>query len=260
MHQIGKRVIGNLEEENSPSSRCAFDVDGNVFSVGMIDLPDEFSEDDHVKTCLKIYNSGYRPPNCKSAPMSILGSTVFNTLTKHRVEGVFVPRLNRFSRQGTNGWKMLKLCSLAQVAQRAEQEVIKHLKKHDRETLQKALLFKEMAPDDFRVGGTLFNAVTLVGDLSDNHNHRHKDKHDLCSIIITLGKGVTGGSTLHWGGTDIILRREEFLHGKFQVGPFDKVNHAGDAWNGPRGVLAFYLNKGIQEHFFQHGDRFNGII
>ena len=259
VHQVSKRAIPNLETD-SPSSRCAFNVDGNVFSVGMIDLPHDFSEDNYVKTYLKICKSGYRPPNCKSAPMSILGSTVFNTLNKHRVEGVFVPRLNRFSRPGTNGWKMLKLPSLAQVAQRAEQEVINHLKKNDRETLQKALLFRLMAPEDFRVAGTFFNSVTLVGDLSDNHNHRHKDKHDLCSIIITLGKGVTAGSTLYWGGNDIVLHRENFLHGKFQVGPFDKVNHAGEAWNGPRGVLAFYLNKGIQQHFLQHGDRFNGTI
>ena len=272
VYELQKIVVGKTyeaseevtEEEKIPekelgSSRYAFNVEGNDFSVGMIDLPDDFSVDKYDKTYKKIYKAGYRPPCCRSAPMSILGSTVFNTLTKHRTEGVFVPRLNRFSREGTKGQGMLQLPSLTLVAQSAEQEVVKHLSNNDRETLSKALLFKLLAPDRFRVCGTFFNAVALVGDLSDNHNHRHRDKEDLCSIIVTLGKGISAGSTLYWGGSkedDIVLHREEFCHGKFQVGPFDRVHHSGEFWTGPRGVLAFYLNKKMYQHFLEHGNKF----
>ena len=42
-----------------------------------------------------------------------------------------------------------------------------------------------------------------------------------------------------------------FTHGQYQVGPFDKVVHAGEAWTGPRVVMSFYLNLPILKFFCQ---------
>ena len=246
--------------EINKGSRYAFIVRGNVFSVGMIDLPDDFSVNNYDITYRNIYKTGYQPSNCVSAPMSILGSTAFSTHRDHMVDGIFVPRLNHRTREGTAGWKMLQLPSLRKVAKIAESEVLKHLRKHDRETFSKVLLSRLLVPDHLRICGTIFSSVALVGDLSDNHNHRHRDKGDLCSIFITLGKGIQGGSSLYWGGKHegkggIVLHREEFCHGKFQVGPFDKVDHAGENWTGPRGVMAFYMNKKIYYHFLERDNQ-----
>lgn len=245
---------------NCVSSPVSFIVRGCVFSVGIISLPDDFSVFNYHATYREIYKAGYRPPNCVSAPMSILGSTAFSTQKDYMVDGVFVPRLNQHTREGTAGWKMLQLPSLRKVAKDAESVMLNHLREHDRETFSKVLLFRVLVPNHLRICGTIFSSVALVGDLSDNHNHRHRDKGDLCTIFITLGKGIQGGSTLYWGGKhkgvgDRVSHSEKFCHGKFQVGPFDRVDHAGDHWIGPRGVICFYCNKKIYHHFLEHDNK-----
>jgi hypothetical protein len=48
-------------------------------------------------------------------------------------------------------------------------------------------------PAELRVSGTIFNAMTLVGDLRNGNNHIHTDKNDICSLIIMLGTNISGG-------------------------------------------------------------------
>ena len=249
-------------EDREKGHRYVFNVEGNVFNVGIMDLPKEFSVDEYAITYRDIFKNGYRPSNCNSAPMSILGSTAFSTCRSYMIDGVVVPRLNRFTRKGSRGWEMLQKPCLADVAKSAEKEVLNYLRKNDKKTLSKVLLFQHLVPEHLRICGTIFNSVALVGDLSDNHNHRHRDKMDMCSIFITLGKGINGGSTLYWGGkeNDKVLHEEKFCHGKFQVGPFDKVDHAGSHWTGPRGVLSFYISKQIYNHFAVYDNKFMNEI
>ena len=250
------------QEDLENGRRYVFNVEGNVFNVGIMDLPNEFSENEYAIMYSNIFKNGYRPSNCNSAPMSILGSTAFCTRRDYMIDGVFVPRLNRCTQKGSKGWKMLQKPSLANVAKSAEKEVFEYLRNNDKETLSKVLLFQYLVPEYLRICGTIFNSVALVGDLSDNHNHRHRDKMDMCSIFITLGKGINGGSTLYWGSkeNDEVLHEEKFCHGKFQVGPFDKVDHAGSHWTGPRGVLSFYISKQIYNHFMDHDNKFMNKI
>ena len=245
-------------DDGEVGHRYVFNVEGNVFNVGIIDLPDGFSESKYAITYSNIFKNGYRPSSCKSAPMSILGSTAFPTGWSYMIDGVFVPRLNRFTRKGSKGWEMLQETSLVDVAKSAEKEVFKYLRDNDKETLSKVLLFQYLVPEYLRICGTIFNSVALVGDLSDNYNHRHRDRMDMCSIFITLGKGINGGSTLYWGSKENgkVLHEENFCHGKFQVGPFDKVDHAGSHWTGPRGVLSFYISKQVYNHFMVHDNKF----
>ena len=118
--------------------------------------------------------------------------------------------------------------------------------------MAKVLLFKELAPPELQLCGTIFHALALVGDLSNRHNHCHVDKHDLCSVIIMLGKGVTGGRTLYYDENGQLVHHVPFKHGRFQAGPFDQVRHAGGSWSGPRGILSFYVNRAMYEHFLKH--------
>ena len=246
------RRVFLVENELPPdnNSRYEINVSKEVFTIGMIDLPQDFTVENFQSVYKKIFTKGYRPP-CKSAPMSILGSTVFPTLQSYAIEGVYVPRLNKHSRVDSEGWQSLKLPSLVHVAKAAEKELIAHLRMHDKATLQKVLLFQHLVPDKFRVCGTVFNSVALVGNLENGENHKHRDEEDLCSIIITLGKDVSGGRTLYWEG-DKVIHAESFRHGKFQVGPFEKIFHSGERWTGPRGVLSFYINRKMYEHFWKH--------
>jgi hypothetical protein len=108
--------------------------------------------------------------------------------------------------------------------------------------------------------------MALVGDLKDGENHTHTDEHDIISIFVTLGHNIQGGSTLYFDGANFSSKDPEktrgkqvyevpFQHGQIQVGPFEQVAHAGQPWKGRRGVISFYLNKPIVDHFQEHGDK-----
>ena len=83
--------------------------------------------------------------------------------------------------------------------------------------------------------------AVIGGKLYHNHpknlNHMHKDVNDLVSVIITLGKDISGGDTVFYGG----LKSSDFgsrahilkhLHGRMVFGPFEKVFHEGTLWSG----------------------------
>eukprot|EP00547_Thalassionema_nitzschioides_P012187 CAMPEP_0194260948 /NCGR_PEP_ID=MMETSP0158-20130606/45773_1 /TAXON_ID=33649 /ORGANISM="Thalassionema nitzschioides, Strain L26-B" /LENGTH=829 /DNA_ID=CAMNT_0039001053 /DNA_START=55 /DNA_END=2542 /DNA_ORIENTATION=- len=224
-----------------------------TFSIGAISLPPDFSESGYVETYRQIFDNSYKYAAVTSAPMAILGSTIFPTHRKYSIEGEFVPRVNACSKKGTAGWKIMQMPGLIALAKSAEAEVEKHLRKHDRETLEQVLLFKNLAPENVRFCGTFFNAMALVGDLRDGFNHKHKDKNDLCSIIVMLGAGVEGGGTLYYNDEGKEVHREPFEHGKSQVGPFHQVLHSGEQWKGPRGILTFYTSKKMYQHFKKYG-------
>ena len=71
------------------------------------------------------------------------------------------------------------------------------------------------------IGGKLF------GNHPKNLNHVHKDSKDLVSVIIILGKNISGGDTVLYDGvktSDLgsrahVLKR---LHGRPIFGPFEK--------------------------------------
>ena len=59
-----------------------------------------------------------------------------------------------------------------------------------------------------------------------NLNHVHKDAKDLVSVIITLGKYISGGDTVFYDGvksSDFGIRAHilKHLHGRMVFGPFD---------------------------------------
>ena len=89
----------------------------------------------------------------------------------------------------------------------------------------------------------------------------HKDVKDLVSVIITLGKDISGGDTMFYDGVksyDFGSRAHilKHLHGRMVLVPFEKVFHEGTLWSGYRAVISFILTKQIFLHFYRHGNHF----
>ena len=120
-----------------------------------------------------------------------------------------------------------------------------------------------MIPGELLITGTIFSTVAFVGNLMEGFHAPHKDLNDMVSISVTLGKPTSGEHTVYFDEENNFCKSVQFKHGQFQVGPFEKVLHAGECWTGKRCVISFYLNKQIYEHFlkndsekyFNHKDR-----
>ena len=73
-------------------------------------------------------------------------------------------------------------------------------------TLKEKLdMAKTILPSTCRIGETIFTSMYLIcGKLYRNHpeniNHIHKDTKELVSVIITLGKYISGGDTVFYDG------------------------------------------------------------
>ena len=81
----------------------------------------------------------------------------------------------------------------------------------------------------------------IAGKLYINHpknlNHVHKYSKYIFSVIITVGKNISGGDTMFYDGvktSDLGSRTHilKKLHGRMIFGPFEKVFHEGTLWSG----------------------------
>ena len=104
---------------------------------------------------------------------------------------------------------------------------------------------------------------------SAGRNHEHMDSNDVVSLIIMVGgDDVVGGDTKYFdGGNDFDRRRPAqtrgncvltvlFKHGRYQVTSFDRIVHAGTPWTGERGIVSFYLNEQVLQHFEKYGSKY----
>ena len=89
---------------------------------------------------------------------------------------------------------------------------------------------KQKIPRKCKIGNTCFKYVAVIGgrlfrNSAKNNNHVHKDEKDFLSVIMILGKNVSGGGTVIYDGVRIynlglkahILKH---LHGRCISGPF----------------------------------------
>ena len=70
----------------------------------------------------------------------------------------------------------------------------------------------------------------------------------MVSVIITLGKNISGGNTVFYDGVKSsdfgsIVHAFKNLHGRIVFGPFEKKIHEGTLWSGYRNVISFILTK-----------------
>ena len=89
----------------------------------------------------------------------------------------------------------------------------------------------------------------------------HKDIKYLVSVIITLGKDISGGGTVFYDGVKSFYfgsraHTLKHLHRRMLFGPFEKVFHEGTLWSGYRAVISFIWTKQIFLRFFHHGNQF----
>eukprot|EP01047_Picozoa_sp_COSAG01_P023467 COSAG01_NODE_1420_length_10367_cov_10.597098_9_plen_551_part_00 len=233
-------------------------IAGAPFTIGIMALPDEFSAENYDTTYNRLHRIGYNGYPTQSSPMSIFGGTIGPTSNTYKQDGIIMPRPNAASRPGSKGYATMNEPYVAALAASAEEKMLAYLETHDPDTLKKVRWFKANVPAELRVSGTIFNAMTLVGDLRNGNNHIHIDKNDICSLIIMFGANISGGNTLYYDGPNDkapgnIVHSEPFAHGKFQVGPFETKVHAGESWKGRRGIISFYVNKQIFDHFQKYG-------
>ena len=98
-----------------------------------------------------------------------------------------------------------------------------------KEKLEKA---KEILPPTIRTGETIFTSMAVIGGkFSSNHpknmNNVHKDSKYLVSVIINLGKDISGEDTVFYdvmktsdlGSRSHVLK---YLHERIIFGPFGK--------------------------------------
>ena len=250
-------LIG-LACSNHGGHSSGIEIAGKPWQIDNLPLPDELSVENYDATYADIHKLGYIYTQSRSADMSLYGGTVMATCKAYQVGGVVVPRPNTACREGESGYHVLQRPYVVQLAQAAEHKMIQYLSKHDPETLQDCFWFKENVPAELRVCGTMFNAMALVGNLRDGNNHIHVDKNDICSLIVMFGKNIKGGSTRYYDGPNDkepgnIVHTEAFVHGKYQVGPFETTVHDGQPWKGRRGIISFYINRQMFAHFKKYG-------
>ena len=99
-------------------------------------------------------------------------------------------------------------------------------------TLKKTGEFKRNTTTNMQNWETVFTYIGVIGGkLYSNHskklNHVHKDSKDMVSIIITVGKYISGGDTVfyYWVNTYDLGSRAHILnhlHGIMIFGPFGK--------------------------------------
>ena len=219
-----------------------------------------------------------------SRPNFILGSTCAVTGDEYKWnETEFLPRLNAKSRTGAGAEFLASndTMLLAQTAERLTMDWAEHADPGLHATL---LHVKTTIPEELRVADTIWTAQTLVGDLQNGCNHLHTDENDLVSLIIQMGTDIEGGATVYYDGTGFRaatkkrpkqgrqtcgkeIHRRAHRHGQFQVTNFETVAHEGEKWQGERGIISFYLNVQIYEHFrdygtgiyLEHRDRIYGL-
>ena len=98
-----------------------------------------------------------------------------------------------------------------------------------KEKIEKA---KEILPSKCRIGETNFTSMAVIGGriFSNHHknlNHVHKDSKYLVSVIITMGKNISGEDTVFYYGvktSDLGSRSHvlKILHGRMIFGPLKK--------------------------------------
>eukprot|EP01052_Picozoa_sp_SAG31_P051657 SAG31_NODE_12370_length_946_cov_3.865407_1_plen_214_part_01 len=149
-----------------------------------------------------------------------------------------LPRLNAKSKPGTPGHAFMTSPQTISMAQDAANITMRWARATNPDLADTLLRAIDVIPPELRYGDTFWSAVTLVGDLRDGNNHKHKDAHDVVSLIVMVGKDVTDGATLYYNDSDELVTTVPFKHGRYQVCEFDKVAHADkiapQQWRVPR--------------------------
>ena len=254
-------------------------VDGkdNVFQRGLMSMPIELSQTNYQGSFNELVKVGMI---CRttSAPMTILGSTIGASLNDFIfVDGAGkrrnLPRRNSKCREGSDGFHALKKSWLVNITNQSDAIAHDFALTNDSHLLALLDEAKRIIPDELRISGSCFTGLALVGSCNADHgkdeyrrNHPHRDSNDVISLFVTLGDdSVTGGRTVYYDAKKSFSRKNpfktsgkvvahtKFVHGQYQIGPFERVVHGGQLWHGPRVLMSYFLNLPMLEHFRKYG-------
>lgn len=262
----------NMDVSVSPGSSFATSatafkmaIDGKMesFEHGPAHLPAELSLENYPETYTEVFNAGDTYGSANSAPMRLLGATIGPSNGKYLfpkpggTNGI-LPRLLVGSRSSTTGAAVLQEPWMVALAEELWAHNIAYAERSDLAMLASMKEAMEIIPSELLIGNTGFCTLAAIGDLADNHNHKHKDGNDVTSCFVTLGHGVSGGSTVYYNGPDAtnagdLIHTVPLQHGRFQTGAFHHVLHATTPWTGPRATLSFFLRRDLLDHFKQYG-------
>ena len=112
---------------------------------------------------------------------------------------------------------------------------------------------KEKTPLQCRIGETCFTSIDIIGGkIYSNHpknmNHVHKYRKGLVSVIITMGKTLSGEEIVFYDGVRHTEMRKrdhflEHLHVRIIDGIFKKCFHKDSYWRENREVVFLFCTK-----------------
>ena len=170
--------------------------------------------------------------------------------------GCYVPRpnLQRMKKTIEDDFRRKNVHLLVQ---RAEHIMLEYLCAFNSTTYEEVKHFRENSHEHMRIFESCFTGMSLVGDFTNKYNQPHVDRNDACSIIVFVGDEIGGGNTNFYSRNAIDedpTYVHPFQHGSCITGPFDNVTHEGATWTGDRGVIVFYVNKSILNHFLRYNN------
>lgn len=219
----------------------------------------------------------------RSVPMYCYGSTMYGGVTPKYVDPntrdtPMLPRPYVTYRPGEPAWKIINspwfkdLCSFLMDVVWQHINDLKNIDPQESKRLAKIVVDAiNLIHPSLRIGDTCFSQFHAVGDddhevekgaIKGNHVAFHRDRKDLLTLIITLGLVYgRGGATVYYTGENekkdsgVLSHTSPFVHGRVQIGSFDKVIHGVTAWNGPRVSLNFNLKENTLDHFRVYKDK-----
>ena len=124
---------------------------------------------------------------------------------------------------------------------------------------------KKIIPKSLRICDSFFTQMIIlrIDEKEKEHNIPiHIDTDDYVNAILTLGDiSEKDGNTVYYNGTHKKSVGREclsipFLHGRLQIGFFDKIYHGVKPWTGDRVTISFSLQKKIFNHFVTYGSKY----
>ncbi len=217
----------------------------------------------------------------RSVTMYLMGSTMGRTqspmfLPKHTSKQKILPRPFVKSRPPSKLLEITKEFWFTYLIRLMEEVTLQHINKvietYKEEhyiKIKRSLTFaKKYIPKCLRVCDTFFTQVGILCNedkVNECRINLHKDKGDIISCILTLGRveGIESGkgSTVYYNGKSKDNPGEKiyevpFVNGQIQVTTFCNVVHGSNPFQQHRYTLNANIKRNILIHFFVYGDQY----
>ena len=206
--------------------------------------------------------------------MYIFGSTIGPSRSpkychKNNIEHQkMLPRPMSYCKPGSKAWNYMNQPWFCSLVKDMEMFTMQHVTKFASNCSNMNLILRRIKyiedniPSSLRICGTIFTQMVLVGENNISSDMPlHLDKQDLLSCILTLGDVKSGGATQYYSGDKVnnnnkLLHEIEFVHGRIQIGQYDKIVHGVQSWIGTRLTVNLNIKIPLIQHFEMEGSSF----